>query len=211
MFKLKLTKKNKSLILGSVLIFSSIAFAVLSGSQAPQPPEQNQNLPNNIGSWKGMQIYEKPTSSNQSIYYLEIQPGYNVLMRADPREAEKVSSPPSIFLYSTLYTSQTVYALFDPENASEVNIAYAELAKFLANRPFRFVFGTTSPYQDKFNRTFLSRDPFNTTMNETIIYLKVSNSTSIDLVNRTIIVNGKDRWGLTTATAKLELILLRLI
>ena len=158
-----------------------------------------------------MSVYAQKTQANTSIYYLEIQPGYSIIMRADPREAEKVESPASMILYSIIYTSSRVYEVFDPEDSEKVGIAYAEMAKFLANRPFELVFATTDRYTDDANRTYPSMDPFNTTEDEAVVYLKLSNETKLEYINRTVIVHGTDMWNLTTAGAKLELILLRLI
>ena len=73
------------------------------------------------------------------------------------------------------------------------------------------VFGTSEPYVDEHNNTFDHKSPFNTTEDEAVIYMTISNSTQIELVNRTIIISGTDMWDLAKAAAKLELILLRLV
>jgi hypothetical protein len=208
--KLKMSRRNKSLFLVAIMLFMTVASSLFSRDE-DNTPQDNTPQFDYIDTWQGMNVYEQKTRANTSIYYLELQPGYRIVMRADPREAEKVESPSGMIIYSVLYTSSSVYAVFDPADSKEINLAYTELAKFLTNRPFELVFATTEPYTDDINRTYPYVDPFNTTEDEAVIYLKISNETKLELVNRTVIVHGTDMWNLTTAGAKLELILMRLI
>lgn len=208
--KSKINRKNKSLLLAALMLFLTVASAILSRDDGTTVPNDRPQL-DYVGTWQGMSVYAQKTQANTSIYYLEIQPGYNIIMRADPREAEKVESPASMILYSIIYTSSRVYQVFDPEDSKDVGLAYTEMAKFLANRPFELVFATTEHYVDEINRTYPAVDPFNTTEEEAVVYMKISNETKLEYVNRTVIVHGTDIWNLTTAGAKLELILMRLI
>jgi len=208
--KLRMSKRNKSMMLIVIMLFLTVASAVLSRNDN-QPPAPEKPKIEYLGNWKGMSVYGQKTAANTSIYYLELQPGYSIVMRADPREAEKVESPPSMLIYSLLYMSPRVYAVFNPDESGNVSLAYAELAKFLANRPFEVVFATTKPYTDEINRTYPHMDPFNTTQEEAVVFLKLSNETKIELINRTVVVEGNNLWNLTRASAKLELMIMRLI
>ena len=213
MFKLR--KKDKSIFLGSILLFSTVGFAILSGTQNQVYEDDYQPTPSNqptyAGDWQGVPIYEQKLASNQSIYYIQIAPGYNLLLRADPREAELVGSPSSSDIYAVIYGSKKVYTIFDPEYSGNVSLAFTELSRFLNNRPFEVIYGTTTPYIDESNTTYPSKDPYNTTSTEAVIYLQFSNQTGIDMINRTIIVKGEDMWSMVKAAAKLQLILLRLV
>lgn len=204
-------KKNQGIFLGAILILSSIAFAFLSASRySPQKQTQTPQL-EYLGQWKGLELYGKKTGINTTIYYLQIAPNYQIVLRADPRKSEKIESPPSMELYSKLYSSSTVYVVFDPNESKDVGLAYTELARFLSNRPFKIQFATSQPYIDEYNRTFYVKNPYNTTQGETVIYLKLSNQTDIEMINNTIVIDGTDRWSLVNAAGKLELMLIRLI
>lgn len=208
-------RRDIGLILGAIMLFSTVAFAFLSASQN----KYNTNTDNNnhqpqlpqIGTWYGVPIYEQKLASNHSIYYVQIIPNYNIVLRADPRDAENISSPDSDRIYSTIYASKDVYALFDQEESGNVSLAFTELSKILNRMPLKVTYGTTTPYQSNTTKTYISKDPYNTTADETVIYLRLANQTGISMVNRTIIVEGRDMWNLTTATTKLQLILLKLL
>ncbi|MBR9680475.1 MAG: hypothetical protein GOU98_01465 [Candidatus Altiarchaeota archaeon] len=213
MFKLR--KKDMSLLMGGILLLSTVGFAILSGTQNQtydtDYPTNPSNQPGYAGEWQGVPIYEQKLASNQSIFYIQLTPGYNLLLRADPREAQLVGSPSSSDIYSIVYSSKKVYAIFDPEHSGNVSLAFTELSRFLNNRPFEVIYGTTTEYIDESNTTYPNKDPYNTTSDETVIYLKFSNKTNIEMTNRTIIVNGEDTWSMVKAAAKLQLILLRLV
>lgn len=204
--KFRFKRKNVAAFMAFLMLFLTLATVISNaGTDQPQHPQKEY-----IGDWQGMRILAKQTNANTSIYYLELQPGYQVVMRADPREAATVESPPSMLLYSLLYTSDRITQVFEPGDADQVGLAFAEMAKFLTNRPFELVFATTERYTNELNRTYPSKDPFNTTEKEAVVYFRIANRTRIRQVNRTIILEGEDRWGLVQAGAKLELILLRL-
>ena len=204
----RLKKNHKVLFLAGLMLFSVLISVINSGEDPITAPIDE---PDYIGSWKGFKIFEENTSINTSIYYLELQPGYSILMRADPREAEAVESPSSPSIYANIYSSSTVFLLFDPIDEGEVGIAYAEMAKFLAGRPFEYVFATTEPYTDEANRTYPFKAPFNTTDDETVIFMRIANDTKIEMENRTITITGEDMWDLATAAAKVQLIMLRIM
>ena len=203
----RIRKNYKIIFLAALMVFS--VFLSVSNMPADTPLPDNQ--PDYIGSWKGMKIYAQNTSANSSIYYVEIQPGYSIIMRADPREAEQVPGPDSLLIYANLYSSSRVFMVFDPKDEKEIGIAYAEMAKFLAGRPFDYVFATTEPYTDDANRTYPFRAPYNTSSEEAVIFMKISNETRVELVNRTVVVTGEDMWSLATAAAKVQLTMLRLM
>ena len=205
---LKLKKNHQVLLLAGLMLFSVLISVINSGGDQTVVPTDE---PEYIGSWKGFKIFAENTSANTSIYYLELQPGYSILMRADPREAEAVESPSSASLYANIYSSSRVFLLFDPADEGEVGIAYAEMAKFLAGRPFEYIFATTEPYTDEANRTYPFKNPFNTTDEESVIFMKIENDTKIEMVNRTITISGTDIWDLATAAAKVQLIMLRIM
>lgn len=204
----KLKKKHQVLFLAGLMLFSVLVSVSNTGDDPTTAPIDE---PEYIGSWKGFKIFAENTSINTSIYYLELQPGYSILMRADPRDAEAVESPSSTSIYTNIYSSSIVFLLFDPIDEGEVGIAYAEMAKFLAGRPFEYVFATTEPYTDSANRTYPFKRPFNTTDDEAIIFMKIANETKIELENRTITITGTDMWDLATAAAKVQLIMLRIM
>jgi len=210
----KLKRRDIGLILGGIMLLSTVAFAFLSASQNNYDTRNDNNqqpqLPQ-IGTWYGVPIFEQKLASNHSIYYVQIIPNYNIVLRADPRDAENVSSPNSNRVYSVIYTSKDVYALFNPEESGNVSLAFTELSKILNRMPLKVTYGTTKPYISNTTKTYVSKDPYNTAANETVIYLRLANKTDISMVNNTIIVEGRDMWDLTTAATKLQLILLKLL
>ncbi len=210
-FKLK---QNHMLIAMVALMVVSLIPNLNFNQKEDTPIQNNENEITYEGDWMGLKIYKKLTQDtelNTSIYYLNLGNGYQMVLRADPREAALVESPLGSEIYSLLYSSTRVYLLFDPEDSNNVSIAYAELARYISGRPFEIVFATTSEFKDEFNRTMPYVDPFNVTSNEASIYLKIVNETKITRENRTLIISGEEMWSLTTAAAKIQMILMRLI
>ncbi len=185
-FKLPKIKQKHVFVLMIALMLVPMIFGASSMFKDDEKPILNNDNPVQIGTWNGNGVYAKSTAANTSIYYLDIGGGYWLPMRADPRDAALVESDDTNEIYSTIYSSEQVFL------------------------PFELVMGTTTEYTDDFNKTHFYWDPFNTTENQSVVYLKISNETKLSLINRTIIVEGTNSTILNSE-GKLQMLLMRLI
>jgi hypothetical protein len=209
--KPKFRIKNSHVLIALVLIMliSTFSTLVFNGQKNEEiPAEEEAAL---VGKWNGMNLYEKKTSINTSIFYLDVTPGYQMALRGDPRETDRIKVEDPFKIYSLMYNSERVFLVFDQNDTQNVSIAYTELARFLGGRTFDVVFGITSEYTNEVNATLPVINPFNVTENESAVYVKLGSETSVKLENRTVIVSGTNTTEVNTAGVKLELIMMRII
>ncbi len=202
-------KRDISIFLGLLMIFSTLAFSLFSKQTSTPSSTQPQMF--FVTVWKGANVYAREVGNGSYIYYLQLSRDMTIPLRANPAEAEKV---PSNFdpddLYARVLTAQRIYYLFDPEDKQAVSLAYAELGRFIAGRSPSIFYGVSSPYSEE-NHTMPYHDPFNVSSGELAIYLRVANETRVELVNNTLVVEGSDRQGLLDAATKVGLVLARIL
>ncbi|HDR53178.1 MAG TPA: hypothetical protein ENN60_00670 [archaeon] len=211
--KIKPDKKNLSLFLGFLMLFSVLAFVITNNLTGNSSTNNGGDQPEIyfVTNWKGLPVYAQDTGIGTQIYYMQVADNFYMSFRANPAEAEAVPSPPAFELYSALMTSSKVYLLYDEENNDAVRLGAVEMGRFLANRPFELEVGLTEPYMGNETQAVMYHDPWNVTEPEMAVYLTVGDNISIRLVERTIVIEAPDMMNMTIPVTKLGLILGRFI
>ncbi len=175
-------KKGRNLgmlvIVGGLLLLSSVAYTIFSRNNAGGGEKPEVEF---YGTWKGFQVYRQELRGNASIYYLAFQGGA-LPLRVPPEKAEAFPGG-SAAIRALLLSSSKVYAGFYPENKSYLLLAFPELGRFLANKPFKPVFGILKPANNSKSRVV---NPWNVTDDEAGIAIIVGNKDRIEVKNRTI-------------------------
>ena len=203
--KLKMKKKQMSIFLGALMLFSTIAFGLFSDKS--DEPTPNDNLPVFLQSWNGMDIFVNPDGI---VYWLNFGQ-FSLPFRSNPAEAALVDSEPaSDDIFLKFMNASKVYLVFDPDERITIAVPYAETARLLSGRSFEIIPAISQEYPAE-NESFVIRDPWEQKPGELVIYFDIANTTRLNMQDNTLVVQGPNQQEITLASVKFALIMWRLI